>query len=87
MAPGRTGGAARCPEDPTPLTNRLATHLTTWKAWYAIPAMIAFTLASSVMLIGGLVPVEDKATRDLINGLLVPVRSSPSRCSLWRSSP
>ncbi|MDO5696850.1 MAG: type II CAAX endopeptidase family protein [Dermatophilus congolensis] len=56
------------------MTNRLATRLTTWKAWYAIPAFFAIVLASSVAVLGSFIPAEDAATRELINALLVPAQ-------------
>lgn len=73
LATRARGGLDSRESDPA-MTDRLATHLTTWKAWYAVAAPIALIAGSWVSLFPGLAPVEDEATRTLVNGLLVPVQ-------------
>lgn len=35
------------------MTNRLADHLTTWKAWYAVLALPALLIGSTLTILGG----------------------------------
>lgn len=53
------------------MKNRLADHLTTWKAWYAIPAMFTIIIASLLPVLGGLLGAGDNET---VMALLVPAQ-------------
>lgn len=48
------------------MTNRLAEHLTTWKWWYAIIAMIAFIVGSQTPLVATLLGAADEQTLSLM---------------------
>lgn len=56
------------------MPNRLAEHLTTWKAWYAVVATLVVPLGSMAAMLGSLVPSEDPATQNLVTSLFVPVQ-------------
>ncbi|MDO5492850.1 MAG: type II CAAX endopeptidase family protein [Nesterenkonia sp.] len=53
------------------MRNRLADHLTTWKAWYAVPAMFAIIIASLLPVVGNLLGAGDDTT---VMALLVPAQ-------------
>lgn len=48
------------------MTNKLATHLTTWKAWYAVLAIPAFLFGSVVSILGGFAEGLDDTTRQTL---------------------
>ena len=53
------------------MKNRLAEHLTMWKAWYAIPAFFAFLAASAIPTVGALLGGDEDSA---VMALLVPVQ-------------
>lgn len=54
------------------MQNRLAVHLTTWKAWYAIFAVPALIIGSTVAVLGGL--AGSQGARETLSSLLMPVQ-------------
>lgn len=47
------------------MKNLLATHLTTWKWWYAIFGVVAFVLASNIAVLGQLFGAQEDGTSNL----------------------
>ncbi|GAB3701103.1 hypothetical protein [Mariniluteicoccus flavus] len=52
------------------MTNRLASHLTTWKWWYAVLTSTAFLLSGGLAVLAGFAPEESrKAASALLGGV------------------
>ncbi|MDO5628681.1 MAG: type II CAAX endopeptidase family protein [Mobilicoccus sp.] len=58
----------------TVMQNLLATHLTTWKWWYAIPTSFVLVLASVVTMVSMLFTELEPQTQALLTALLVPLQ-------------
>lgn len=56
------------------MRNTLATHLTTWKAWYAILAAPALLLGSTVSGLTAFLPGLSESAGRTLSGLLVPLQ-------------
>lgn len=56
------------------MTNRLATHLTTWKWWYALFVFPALLASSTVAILAGMFPGANDSSLSTAAGLMVPVQ-------------
>lgn len=55
-------------------TDRLARHLTTWKAWYAIPASLTLLVTSLIPAIAGGFLDPDAPSTKTVMAILIPVQ-------------
>lgn len=55
-------------------TDRLASHLTTWKAWYAIPASLTLLVTSLIPAIAGGFLDPDAPSTKTVMVILIPVQ-------------
>ena len=55
-------------------TDRLARHLTTWKAWYAIPASLTLLVTSLIPAIAGGFLDSDAPSTKTVMAILIPVQ-------------
>ncbi|GMA41908.1 CPBP family intramembrane glutamic endopeptidase [Mobilicoccus caccae] len=56
------------------MNNRLAQHLTTWKAWYALFAIPALIIGSLLMALGGAAEGAHESATTAMKGLMVPLQ-------------
>lgn len=55
-------------------TDRLARHLTTWKAWYAIPASLTLLVTSLIPAIAGGFLDPDAPSTKTVMAIFIPVQ-------------
>lgn len=68
------GRRFRCTDEVTHSNDRLASHLTTWKAWCAIPASLTLLVTSLIPAIAGGFLDPDAPSTKTVMVILIPVQ-------------